>query len=209
MQWGNRADPRRCIAKCHIYRPLSHFATKIWETYSVVHEDEGNNCISHWDHWLKVNWHVKILDYISLPVSPTTSPQCKFPYRCISVAYHCYITAERHKSNSWCRLDDGSTISCLWWCLDFSVWWGIGECHSVSCSRECVVYPPQEPDHLAGYAQVSWRNPRCWSLGYAQRGSLPSVRCHTTSSCPSSWSHTGYNCTLCEWKTGSRNCFVR
>jgi len=45
-------------------------------------------------------------------------------------------------------------------------------------------------------------------LGHAERRVLHSAHCHSTSSCPSSWSHTAYICTVHGSQMGSRYCFV-
>jgi len=55
VRWGDLADLRRLDDNCHIYRPLFLVASKFREMCSVGHEDQGNQCIPHSEHWLTVN----------------------------------------------------------------------------------------------------------------------------------------------------------
>jgi len=91
-----------------------------------------------------------------------------------------------------------------WWYLNCSIWKGVCDCHSISYPRECLVPTPHKPDHLVCQPQASRCHPWCWSLGNAEQSILPSVRCHSTSSSPSSWSLTGVFCTLHMSPTCSR-----
>jgi len=64
-------------------------ATQIQEICSFGHKDQANQWISHSERCQNIDSHVIILEYLSLPVSPTTSQQCALHCRGISVAYHC------------------------------------------------------------------------------------------------------------------------
>jgi len=96
----------------------------------------------------------------------------------------------------------------LWWCLDSSIWLGVGECHSISYPCQCVVPTPQEPNHMACYPQTLGRHPQFWGLGNAERCVLPSARCHSTFPCLSSSSLTGYISTLYSSWSGCRDWHV-
>jgi len=85
VPWGHLADLRRYIANCYIYRPLCQVACKVWEMCPVGQEDQRKQCVRHSECWLSVNLHIIILKYLSLPESATTSPQCVFHYRGVSV----------------------------------------------------------------------------------------------------------------------------
>jgi len=149
-----------------------------------------------------------MLQYLFWPVSATTSPQCAFRYRGVSEAYYFSTTAEGHKWDAPWRLAATSTISCYWWCLDYSVWKGVGDCHSISYSQECWVPTPRESDHLACYPQAYVRHPHFWSLQNTECCVQPSECCHSMPSSCSSWSHTGYMCTLNALRMGGREYFV-
>jgi hypothetical protein len=49
--------------------------------FSVGHEDQGKQCIPHSERCLNIDYHVIILEYLCLPVAPTTSAQCAFRSR--------------------------------------------------------------------------------------------------------------------------------
>jgi hypothetical protein len=59
-----------------------------------------------------LSWSI-ILEYLSLPVSPTTSPQSAFRFTGVSVAYRCESNAEGREQDARRMLAATSTISCF------------------------------------------------------------------------------------------------
>jgi hypothetical protein len=61
---------------------------------SLGHEDQGNQCIPQSGRCLNLDYQVIIHQYLCLPVSLTTCPQCAFQYGGGLVAHRCYSNAE-------------------------------------------------------------------------------------------------------------------
>jgi len=155
--------------------------SNILEMCSVWHDNWRNQSIPHTEHWLNINEHIIIFKHLSLPVSPTSSPQCAFQYRGVLVVSHCKCHTEGSKWDAWHGLPAASTIWCCWCCLASSIWLGIGECHSISYPLECIVVTAAEHDYLPCCHRASGHKQHFWSNGTAEQCFLPSAHCHSWS----------------------------